>query len=516
LVDALHAVAVGVWLGALLPLGLLLRQASAEAGADARPFAVIATRRFSALAFACMLVIVATGLWNAWVQVAGVPALIGTRYGWLLLGKLALLVPILVLAGMNRRRLLPALSGDGATLGRPAMARLSRLVRRECGLAVLVLGLTAALSLTAPGRHEAPWWPFAYRLSYEAMAEVPGVRTRLLLGGQLVVLGVLAGIVGALVPARRGLLVVAGAAAVAIGLGVALPPLAVDAYPTTYLRSSVPYQTASVTQGMALYAQNCATCHGPGGRGDGPGGAGLPRRPADLTAPHTAQHTAGDLFWWLTRGIPAAGMPAFADRLSGEQRWDLINFLRALSAAERARRLSPVVEPGRAWLAAPDFSFSVGPTPARTLRDLRGRWLALVVLFSLPESRPRLARLAEAYSGLQFAGAEIIAVPVDDERAIITRIGATRPPVLYPVVTEGASEIVPAYALLAQPAGRGFRAAPPPRHAEFLVDRQGYVRARWIPGSPGRGWDDLDALREQVRLLDREAPSALPPDEHVH
>src|SRR5206468_8813615 len=121
------------------------------------------------------------------------------------------------------------------------------------------------------------------------------------------------------------------------------------------------------------------------GKGDGPGGAGLPRTPADLTAPHTAQHTAGDLFWWITHGIKTAGMPRFSETLDEDQRWDLINFLRALSAGEHARRLTPVVERDGPRVVAPDFSYAVGPTPPQRLKDLRGRRVALVVLFTLPE-----------------------------------------------------------------------------------------------------------------------------------
>ena len=45
--------------------------------------------------------------------------------------------------------------------------------------------------------------------------------------------------------------------------------------------------------------------------GDGPGARGLAKPPADLTARHTADHTAGDLYWWLTHGIATGPMPAF-------------------------------------------------------------------------------------------------------------------------------------------------------------------------------------------------------------
>ena len=508
--DGLHVAAAGTWLGALLPLALLLRGASTGPGADARPYAVLAIRRFSALALVLMLLIVSTGLWNAWVEVGNVPALVGTRYGALLLVKVALLIPVLAIAVANRRRLLPALSADGATVGRPAMARLSRLLVGELALALVILAVTSTLSLTAPARHESPSWPFATRLSYDVVAALPGLRARLFVGGQLAVLGVLVVIVGSLVARRRGLVIGAGALAVVAGAWIALPPLAVDAYPTTYLRSAVPYQATSVTRGITLYAAHCALCHGPGGQGDGPGGAGLPRLPADLTAPHTGQHTAGDLFWWISRGIPRSGMPSFGETLSEDERWDLINLLRALSAGEAARALTPRVEPGRPWLAAPDFSFAVGPTPPRALKELRGRFMVLLVLFSLPESRPRLAQLARTYSDLEFSGVEVVAIPMGEELRIISRLGGN-PPILYPIATEGADDIVPTYRLFSRAPGAG-----PPRHVEFLIDRQGYIRARWVLDGRDTGDAALAMLREQIRILDREAPTTPPPEAHVH
>jgi putative copper resistance protein D len=43
-------------------------------------------------------------------------------------------------------------------------------------------------------------------------------------------------------------------------------------------------------------------------------------------------------------------MPGFADRLSESHRWDLINFIRALTSGEQARMLSPLVVPRpRSW-----------------------------------------------------------------------------------------------------------------------------------------------------------------------
>lgn len=508
--DAVHLVAAGLWLGALFPLALLLRAASREAGADARPYAVLAVRRFSTAALVAMLLIVASGLWNAWMEVSGIPALVGTRYGRLLLVKIALLGSVLGFAVVNRRRLLPALSGEGATVGRPAMARLSRFVVCELGLGLLMIAVAATLSLTVPGIHDTVSWPFSFRFSYDAVAGLPGTNARLLIGSQLASIGLLAILIAALLARRRDLLIGLGALALGTGLWIALPPLAVDAYPTTYRRSPLPYEAQSMTRGVTLYAAHCAICHGRRGTGDGPGGAGLPRPPADLTAPHTAQHTAGDLFWWITHGIEAAGMPAFGPALAEDERWDLINFLRALSAGEQARGLTPVVQRPGPRVVAPDFSYAVGPTSSRNLKELRGRRMVLMVLFSLPESRARLEQLAGAYPAIEFSGTEIVAVPMNADPGIIGRLGAT-PPILFPVVTEGAREITWAYA----PFSRAPTSVRPP-HVEFLVDRQGYMRARWIPERGDTGWGDLGALRAQIRVLDQERPTTPAPDEHVH
>jgi len=320
-------------------------------------------------------------------------------------------------------------------------------------------------------------------------------------GSQIVVVGTLALIAAAALRAWRAPLALVALATLGAGAGLALPPLAIDAYPTTYLRPTVAYHATSIASGAVVYRDGCARCHGPLGAGDGRAGLGLPRPPADLRAPHTAHHTAGDLFWWVTNGIRAAGMPPFGSELSEEQRWDVINFLRALSAGYGARGVGPTVEPVRRWLVAPDFTFSVGPTPARALKDYRGR-IVLLVLYALPEARPRLSQLALREGTLAQAGVEVIAVPTDAAADAIRRLGA-QPRVLFAVATEGAEAIVTAYRL--------FATSP---YAEFLIDRQGYIRAI-LRGRGDEG--DVDALVAQIqRLNDEKAPTEAAPEEHVH
>jgi len=500
-VDGFHLLATGVWAGGLLPLALLLRAAGREEGADARPYAVLAAHRFSGCALAAVLALVLSGTTMAVTNVGTVAGLVGTRYGRLLLLKIALLVPVLTLAAVNRSVHLPSLSGDGATVGRPAMRRLARFVVAEGALALAILAVVGAMGVTPPARHEPPEWPFSFRLSLVALEGAPDAATRALVGSQLAVLG-LVGVVAALVRQVWRLRLLAGGIIIlAAGAGLALPPLALDAYPTTYLRPAVPYQATAIATGAALYQTNCAVCHGTTGAGDGPGGGRLLRRPADLRAPHTAQHTAGDLFWWITHGIPLAAMPAFGDRVSEEERWDLVNFLRALSSAHAARSLGPVVEPERSWLVAPDFTFAVGPTPTRALKEYRGRRIVLLVLYALPGSRPRMAQLAQSYDVLVTLGAEVIAVPTDAAPDALKRLGA-EPRVLFPVVTDGAAEIVAAYRLFAR--------SP---HAELLIDRQGYIRAIT---RERREAAEMSALLAEIQQLNEEKTTTPAPEEHVH
>jgi putative copper resistance protein D len=498
-VDVVHLAAAGVWVGGLAPLAALLWLAGRAAGADARPYAVLAARRFSQTALAMVVAVALSGLWNAWLHVGSIAGLLGTRHGRLLLVKLVAFVAMLALAALNRR-LIPALAGDGATVGRPAMRRLSRAVAGEAALALLVLGVVTVMSVTPPARHEQPTWPLTFRLSLDTLVAAPDLRSQVLIGSQVAVLGAVA-ILASLALRRLRLPVLAGGAVVLVaGLVMAVPPLSSDAYPTTYRRSEIPYHATSIAEGQALFAAHCAACHGPRGAGDGPAAAGLTPPPPDLRAHHLALHTAGDIFWWITHGRPP--MPAFGDRLGPDERWHLVNFLRALAAADAARLLGPSIEPDRPWLGAPDFAFGVGPAFSRTLKEYRGRRIVLLVLYTLPASGARLQQLAAHHGLLSALEAEVIAVPTDAAPDALRRLPED-PPLLFPVVTEGAREILATY--------RMFSRAP---HAEILIDRQGYVRA--IVASKGEAQRNPNALVDEVQRLNEEKTPPPPPAEHVH
>ncbi|MFY4721691.1 copper resistance CopC/CopD family protein [Streptomyces sp. LaBMicrA B280] len=97
-VDVVHLLAVAAWLGGLTALLVALYRAPAGA-----PVEAAAVRRFSRLAFASVVALVATGVYQSWRQLGSWSAFTDTRYGQLLLAKIALVVVMVGLASVSRR-----------------------------------------------------------------------------------------------------------------------------------------------------------------------------------------------------------------------------------------------------------------------------------------------------------------------------------------------------------------------------------------------------------------------------
>ncbi|MFF7256742.1 copper resistance CopC/CopD family protein [Streptomyces microflavus] len=94
-VDVLHLLAVAAWLGGLVSLLVALYR-TPDIGSRA-------VRRFSRVAFGSVLVLAATGIYQSWRQVGSWSALTGTRYGQLLIIKVALIAVLLAVAWFSRR-----------------------------------------------------------------------------------------------------------------------------------------------------------------------------------------------------------------------------------------------------------------------------------------------------------------------------------------------------------------------------------------------------------------------------
>ena len=525
LVAVLHLLATGVWLGSLPLLVLFLAWARRVETPGVAVMAAHATQRFSVLGLTSVSLLILSGLAKAWMLVGSVPALVGTLYGRLLVLKVVLLLPLLGLATLNLLRIRPQLLAGAATQRwehcHQLLTRLQRHVLGEIALGGGILILVGWLGSVPPARHVDPVWPFAFRvvgqdrLGWMEVKEWPEVQRRLMLGKLITGLGGCLTLYAVSRRRRRWPWVAgAGGMTVAAGLALSCPWVTIDAYPTTYWRPPVPYHALYIAHGLHLYQQHCAVCHGVAGHGDGPAAPGLGARPADLTAPPTVEHTAGDLFWWLTDGITGSTMPGFAEILTPEERWDVVHFLRALAVTEEARLLAPLVS-ATPWLVAPDFTYTTREDAGRSLSDHRGQDIILLVLFSLPDSVDRLRQLHDLYPSLRARGVEVLGVPLHGSRDISHALG--RGTVTYPIVMDGAAEIAMTYTLFRRTWSAEDRlpAPPMPAHLEFLIDRQGYIRARWIPRVQ-QGWEEMAPFMAAIETLYHEEPETEDPEEHLH
>ncbi|GAA1257265.1 cytochrome c oxidase assembly protein [Sphaerisporangium rubeum] len=134
----LHIGAMALWVGGLIALVARRGGENPETAAN----------RFSALALCCFVAVGVSGLVNAWVRLGSVAAFLDSRYGLLVLAKVAALAVLGWFGYRHRGRTLAAMrSGQGS---RPFL----RLATGEVAVMAGTLALAVALSRTPPPRAE--------------------------------------------------------------------------------------------------------------------------------------------------------------------------------------------------------------------------------------------------------------------------------------------------------------------------------------------------------------------------
>jgi mono/diheme cytochrome c family protein len=110
----------------------------------------------------------------------------------------------------------------------------------------------------------------------------------------------------------------------------------------------VPASPDVIGEGMAHYADHCASCHANDGSGDTEMGRGLFPKPPDMRLAATQQLTDGELFYIIEHGVRFTGMPGWSTGTeSGEtSSWHLVHFIRRLPQltekdVEQMQELSP-------------------------------------------------------------------------------------------------------------------------------------------------------------------------------
>ena len=478
-----------------------------------------ALKWFSVVRLVVLAAVFVTGLKAAYPLIdQNFAAVFVTHSGWLLIAKLTIACLVLAIALRIHFVSLPAIAVN-AEFAATAKRNLRRWVVIEgvCTLALIWAGHVVAND-HPPNHAVIHDWPYPFRFSIantwgmgmaDAVIGVWVAITLLAVAGGAALLGRMK---GGRSRWRLGLPTVLSISALVVGLYA----LAVEAFPETYRPTPVPFKAESVAHAMTLFAENCIPCHGHQAKGDGILAKTLPKKPVDLlTEPHASMHTPGDFFHWLTNGIPGTGMPAWREKFSDKERWDLVNLVHALSRGYQARIIDTRVLPNQPYLAPPGFSYTAHDGSSGRLKDFREEKALLLVVFSWPESRERLDQLGLAYPLLRDHKAEILAVPLTalttQQTALITE------DLPFPLVTQGADEIARTYSLfrrtISNPDLMGQGAVP--THMEFLFDRFGYLRARWIPESDGSNWSDIDFLTQQVDQLNQEEKILPPPSEYV-
>jgi cytochrome c1 len=95
-------------------------------------------------------------------------------------------------------------------------------------------------------------------------------------------------------------------------------------------KNPVKFTDVSVQRGKRIYNTQCALCHGVKGDGKGDLAADMKLTMPDFTNPDTLKdRTDGELFAII--GAGKEPMPGQAGRMPEVQRWNLVNYLRALS-----------------------------------------------------------------------------------------------------------------------------------------------------------------------------------------
>ena len=122
-----------------------------------------------------------------------------------------------------------------------------------------------------------------------------------------------------------------------LSLGLAISGLLLAAISKSAEIKPPPSSPKIIALGKQVYAQQCAACHGVGGRGDGEAAYLLYPKPRDLVVARyrfvstwERVPTDQDLFDTITRGMPGSAMPSWG-HLPTEQRWALVYYVKSLA-----------------------------------------------------------------------------------------------------------------------------------------------------------------------------------------
>lgn len=349
--------------------------------------------------------------------------------------------------------------------GPPPQAWLNALLVliEKCQLGLLWLWHALGLTGTSHGQ---PAWPWARRIAGETLLIDLALARQVGLSLCALAIAVLA--VGIAIAWRRGRPMLLAAAVLALLLApwpqasLLLGP----ASPTSFHASPTRFAVDAIVLGQRVYTQHCATCHGHDGRGEGPLAASLPQWPPTLASSLLARRADGELFWHVLSGMQdrrgQQTMPAFRGELKDREAWAVIDYMKALSAANSAAGNWAVP------LRLPEMAIRCGNASPVALSHWRG------------EQRVRLVAVDGNPASL----------PYEDPRFLTVLVTADgRAPAQVPRFRAGCT----ATSAQAWQAVAAIAGVAPAKLAgtQLLADGAGWLRAR---GTPGTAWSDADLV----------------------
>jgi mono/diheme cytochrome c family protein len=328
---------------------------------------------------------------------------------------------------------------------------------------ILLQGLHA-VGLTGTS-HGQPAWPFASRIADQTLLIDLGYARSVGLALAMIASALLLLAVAILWRRARWPALAASALLCVFAPKPAANLLFEEAYPTTFHKSPTQFAPAAIASGERLYRRNCASCHGAGADGDGALAGSLAKWPPTLVGGLLWERTEGELFWRIQHGMrDSTGtetMPGFTGKLSDEDTWALLDFLKANASGSSVALTGKWNHP----IAAPEALARCREGRLVKVSELRGQNLRVVFggngVRALPDE-PRLVTIAVSDS--PFPGADCVAngPGIRDAYSMLTGVPVDRL------------------------AG-----------TQFLIDRAGWLRARTQPGATN--WSASDNLCTSTR-----------------
>ena len=469
----LHTAAGLTWLGGLLGLIWWMLTAHNKPPEVAAELA----EKWSKVAKIAMAVVAVSGVIIAYENVGSIPNMLATPYGRLLTLKLTFLVGALFCALLIVRYMAQRPAGEFN------VTWVGKIGVIEAVFGLGLLAIAGYIAVITPASHEIDiYWPLPFRLSYIATwgqkPIFPSPTWYWAIAGVVLVIGA---VMVWFTPATRERRLYATPAATLAGLLCIATSFSTEAFTDTYNDPTQDFTAESVSRGMESFQANCIGCHGPMGEGNGPlskdlkDAKGVVVPPADLTAPHVGTHTIGDIFHWLTHGSANAVMPSFAQVLDTDDRWDVINYLLVLSSTNRSRFIGPagMIQ----WLIAPDFALVDPKEETTSFFKLRGKptLLSFARCTASGEAGKALAdSLMIAAEAAKAASVNHVTVFTGD-----CPEAAKGREALHPKAVEHAYSVMNRYP------NEPYTDQIDESH--FLIDRSGYIRARFRHFAPDDG-----------------------------